>query len=63
MKKIRIGKDFGLTWTIRAKNVGEDAPYAPSSDGQLLLVTPYEKVKIEEVTFEGNKVKWIFRGE
>ena len=63
MKRLRIGKDFGLTWTIKAKNAGENSPYNPSSDSVLLLVTPYNKVKAEGVTFDGDKVRWIFRGK
>lgn len=63
MKRLRIGKDFGLTWTIKAKNAGENSPYNPSSDSVLLLVTPYNKVKAEDVTFDGDKVRWIFRGK
>ena len=53
IKRLRIGKDFGLTWTIKAKNAGENSPYNPSSDSVLLLVTPYNKVKAEDVTFDG----------
>ena len=63
MKRLRIGKDFGLTWKIKAKNVGENAPYTPSSDSLLLLVTPYNKVKAEGATFDGDTVRWIFRGK
>ena len=63
IKRLRIGKDFGLTWTIKAKNAGENSPYNPSSDSVLLLVTPYNKVKAEGVTFDGDKVRWIFRGK
>lgn len=63
IKKVRLGKDFGLTWTIKAKNAGENSPYNPSSDSVLLLVTPYNKVKAEGVTFDGDKVRWIFRGK
>ena len=63
MKRLRIGKDFGLTWTIKAKNAGENSPYNPSSDSVLLLVTPYNKVKAEGVAFDGDKVRWIFRGK
>ena len=63
MKRLRIGKDFGLTWTIKAKNAGDHSPYNPSSDSVLLLVTPYNKVKAEGVTFDGDKVRWIFRGK
>lgn len=63
MKRLRIGKDFGLSWKIKAKNVGENTPYTPSSDSLLLLVTPYNKVKAEGATFDGDKVRWIFRGK
>jgi hypothetical protein len=63
MKRLRIGKDFGLSWKIKAKNVGENAPYTPSSDSVLLLVTPYNKVKAEGATFDGDTVRWIFRGK
>ena len=63
MKRLRIGKDFGLSWKIKAKNVGENAPYTPSSDSILLLVTPYNKVKAEGATFDGDTVRWIFRGK
>lgn len=63
LKRLRIGKDFGLTWTIKAKNAGENAPYIPSSDSLLLLVTPYNKVRAEGATFDGDTVRWIFRGK
>jgi hypothetical protein len=63
MKRLRIGKDFGLSWKIKAKNVGENVPYTPSSDSLLLLVTPYNKVKAEGATFDGDTVRWIFRGK
>ena len=63
MKRLRIGKDFGLTWKIKAKKAGENAPYTPSSDSLLLLVTPYNKVKAEGATFDGDTVRWIFRGK
>lgn len=63
LTRLRIGKDFGLTWTIKAKNAGENAPYIPSSDSLLLLVTPYNKVRAEGATFDGNTVRWIFRGK
>ena len=61
--KLRIGKDFGLTWTIKAKLGAEEAPYTPSGNTVLLLVTPYNKVKAEGATFDGNTVNWIFRGK
>ena len=63
IKKLRMGKDFALVWTIKAKRGGEDAPYIPSSDSVLLLVTPYNKIKVEGATFDGNTVRWIFRGK
>lgn len=63
MKRLRIGKDFGLSWKIKAKKAGENAPYTPSSDSLLLLVTPYNKVKAEGATFDGDTVRWIFRGK
>ena len=63
MKRLRIGKDFGLSWKIKAKHAGENTPYTPSSDSLLLLVTPYNKVKAEGATFDGDTVRWIFRGK
>lgn len=62
MNKLRIGKDFGLTWTISAKSADGITPYIPTGKILVWLVTPYNKVKAEGAIFEDNKVRWIFRG-
>ena len=64
MARIRIGKDFNVIWDIYAKNAGERTPYDLSAaDCVLLLVTPYNKVRVEDAQITGNQVSWTFRGK
>ena len=59
MKRIRIGKDFALQWSIYSN--GE--PYALDSENIILrLVTPLGKEQVGGFTIEDNTLTWTFRG-
>lgn len=64
MRRIRIGKDISIRWSVFALENGEKRPYQLlPEDCRLTLVTPYGKMEAEGATFEGNTVTWVFRGK
>jgi hypothetical protein len=60
VRRIRIGKDFDVLWTIRDED-GE--PYdLTGKDLHLCLITQYRRQEIRDYTVEGSTVSWTFRG-
>lgn len=64
MKKIRIGNDFTVRWSIYAQTGGERVPY--SLEGKRLILRLQSAIKTEDVTdfsVSENVIEWIFRGK
>ena len=63
MHKLRIGKDFAITWPIYSKTGGEKVPYViDAKNAELKVHSPFGDLVPTEVRFTDNLVKWIFRG-
>ena len=64
MKRIRIGKDFAVKWSIYSKTEEGRKPYALDPENSLLrLVTPIGKEEVNGFIVEGNMLTWVFRGK
>ena len=64
MKRIRIGKDFAVKWSIYAKTETGREPYEIDSKNTILrLVTPHKKENAGGFLIEGNTITWVFRGK
>lgn len=64
MRRIRIGKDFEVRWSIYSLVDGQKEPYA--LEGKRLVFkycTPYEDQNIEDWRVEGNTIVWTFKGK
>lgn len=60
MRRIRIGKDFDVIWTIRDES---GQPYdLTGKDLHLCLITPYRRQEIRDYAVGGSTVSWTFRG-
>lgn len=63
MKRIRIGKDFAVKWSIYSKTEEGRKPYALDPENSLLrLVTPLKVEEANGYVVEENTLTWIFRG-
>lgn len=64
MRRIRIGKDFEVRWSIYSLVDGQKEAY--NLDGKKLLFkycTPYEEQDIDDWRVEGNTIVWTFKGK
>ena len=64
MRKIRIGNDFTVKWSIYAQTDGKRVPY--SLEGKRLILRLQNSIKTEDVTgfaVAGNVIEWVFRGK
>ncbi len=63
MKRIRIGKDFAVKWSIYSKTETGRKPYALDSENSLLrIVTPLKVEEANGYIVEDNVLTWVFRG-
>lgn len=63
MKRIRIGKDFAVKWSIYSKTETGRKPYALDSENSLLrIVTPLKVEEVNGYIVEDNVLTWVFRG-
>lgn len=60
MKKIRIGNDIPIAWTINRDGQPEDFS---GKTIKLLMRTNNDEVEITDYTIEGNVIKWTFFGK
>lgn len=63
MKRLRIGKDFAVRWSIYSKTDSGRKPYALDPENSLLrLVTPHRKEEVKGFLIEDNTLTWVYRG-
>lgn len=63
MKRLRIGKDFAVRWSIYSKTEDGRKPYALDPENSLLrLVTPHRKEEVKGFLIEDNTLTWVYRG-
>lgn len=63
MKRIRIGKDFAVKWSIYSKTNEGKEPYLLDPKNCLLrLISPFKKEQVDGFLIEGNTLTWAFRG-
>ena len=61
MRKIRIGNDIAVQWSLVAKGTGE--PFVvEGKDIRLSLKSIFSTTEIEDFTAQGNKIAWTFKG-
>ena len=61
MRKIRIGNDIAVQWSLVAKGTGE--PFVvEGKDIRLSLKSIFATTEIEDFTAQGNKIAWTFKG-
>ena len=59
MKRIRIGNDINVVWSL----MRDDAPFLLNAEKiSLYLMTPYGRVELTDYSVEGNSVTWLFQG-
>lgn len=62
-RKIRIGKSFGVQWSVYRRNGDAREPYQiDSANAELYVVTPFNEIKATSVNYNGNVVSWLFSG-
>lgn len=63
MRKIRIGKDFTIRWSIYRKTAdGREAYDLTGMSLILRLQNAYRTEEIKDFSVEGNTITWVFRG-
>jgi hypothetical protein len=61
MRKIRIGNDIAVQWSLVAKGTGE--PFVvEGKDIRLSLKSIFATTEIEDYTAKGNTIAWTFKG-
>ena len=61
MRKIRIGNDIAVQWSLVAKGTGE--PFVvEGKDIRLSLKSIFATTEIEDFTAQGNTIAWTFKG-
>lgn len=64
MKKIRIGKDFVIRWSIfRKLQNGRERYILSGKDVSVFIRTPYESIEVKDFIVYDNVVEWTFRGK
>lgn len=64
VRRIRIGKDFDIRWSIYKSEDGTVTPYnLEDKDITLRILTPYRKVIVDGYSVYGNEVVWTFKGK
>lgn len=59
MKRIRIGNDINVVWSL----MRDDAPFLLNAEKiSLYLMAPYGRVELTDYSVEGNSVTWLFQG-
>lgn len=62
MIRSRIKKDLSIQWSIFATDGTTSTPYYPDADSVVMLLTPYNRIKISDAQIVGNEVRWTFEG-
>ena len=62
MRKIRIGKDIVVRWSLYRNENGDRVPFAIDATAELRVQTPYGIINADNAVIEGNVVSWTFRG-